>query len=131
MDAGLELAINELKGLQNSRFPILTVYLGSASKETPSARLMLSEFHSLVHHNLSHEEHKLFRKDLSRIERTLREVYDKRGKRTVIFFASGKKIWKTLEFEFYLPPLCLVSYSPYISPITEALQTYKALKGIK
>ena len=126
MDAGLELAVRNLEKFQNSRFPILTIYLSSASKEAPSAKLLLSQFHSLVHNNLSREEQKQFRKDLDRIEHYLRESYDKRRKRTVVFFTSGKKLWKTFDFEFYLPPFCLVSYSPYIGSITEALQIYKA-----
>ena len=125
MDAGFKPAIVELEKFQNSIFPILTVYLSSVAKAAPSAKLLLSGFHSLISHSLSAEEQKLFKKDLSRIEVYLREIYDKRGKRTVVFFSAGKKLWEILDFEFYLPPLCLVSYSPYIGPVTEALQAYK------
>ena len=126
MDKGFELVVENLKKFQNSKFPILTIYLSNVSKEAPSARLLLSQFHSLISHNLSAEEQKLFKKDLNRIEKYLREIYDKRGKRTVVFFSAGKKLWKILDFEFYLPPLMTVSYSPYIGPVTEALQAYKA-----
>lgn len=117
MGQNVELALKKLGKFLNSQFPILTIYLGAVSKQAPAAKLLLSQFHSLVHQNLSKKEQKIFNQDLKKIEDYLRMTYDKRGKKTVIFFSSGQKLWEILELNFYLPPLCLVSYSPYLNPL--------------
>lgn len=67
----------------------------------------------------------MFRKDIERISRYLLEFWDTRGKRSIAFFSAGEKLWKVLDFEFHLPPLCLVSNSPYLKPIINAQQDYK------
>ncbi len=117
--------INKLQEFNNSSFPVLSVYLGSATKQAPSSTLLSTQFHSQIHQTLSDQEKKLFRKDLERIGDFIKSEYNARGKRSVVFFSAGKKLWETLKFEFYLQPLCLVSYSPYIHPIMEALDKYK------
>ena len=121
MNNGLDSKIQVLEDFNNSDFPILSVILSSSEKEGPVASVLISKLHSMVHQNLSKTELKLFRSDLKRIETYLRESYDRRGKRTLVFFSAGKKLWQTLDFEFYLPPLILISYSPYLGPVNEML----------
>ena len=125
MDAGLELAVRNLEKFQNSRFPILTIYLSSNSKEAPSSKFLLSQLHSLIHKNLSREEQKIFKKDIEKIEKYLTSQYDKRGKHALVFFSSGGNLWEVLDFDYYLPVLCLVSYSPYLNQINETLSWSK------
>lgn len=115
-----KLAIERMNSLQNSKYPILTVYLSGVRKEAPSARLLLSQFHSLIKKGLSAEEKKIFKKDIEKVEQYLTGQYDKRGKHSIVFFSNGKKLWEVLSFDYFLPPLCLVNYSPYLSPIDEA-----------
>ena len=121
----IDKILKKLFKFKNSPSPILSIYLGSASKQTPSSTLMSTQFHSLIHQNLTGKEQKIFRSDIDKIDTHLRESYDSRGKRSIAFFSGGKNLWETLDFEFYLSPLCLVSYSPYTRPITEALDKYK------
>lgn len=125
MDDKVEKTLKKLAAFSNSQFPVLTVYLGIAQKKSPPSSIMSSIFHSLVHQNLGEEEQKTFKKDLSRIDDYLRTSYDSRGTKSVAFFSGGGKLWAILEFEFYLPPLCVVSHSPYTSPITNAFGEYK------
>lgn len=103
---------------------VLSIYLGFQDKKSPSSFLFSSLFHSLIHQKLSKEKQKTFRKDIERISKYLLE-YDTRGKRSIAFFSAGKNLWQVLDFEFYLPPLCLVSNSPYLKPIINANQDYK------
>lgn len=125
MEDKVDKTIKKLAGYVNSPFPILSVYLGAVQKKSTDYSLISSIFHSQIHQNLGEEERKIFKKDLARIDDYLRTSYDSRGRRSVVFFCAGKKLWEVLEFEFYLPPFCVVSYSPYIRPITEALNEYK------
>lgn len=121
----IDKRIQNLEWLRSSSFPILSLYLGYAGKQTPASSMMIAQFHSLTNQSLSDQEKKLFKKDLDRIELYLREIYDKRGKRSLAFFSAGKNLWEEFEFEFYLAPLVLVTYSPYIKPIIDATDKYK------
>ena len=121
----IDKRIQKLEGLRSSPYPILSLYLGYAGKQTPASSMMIAQLHSLTSQNLSDEEKKLFKKDLDRIESYLREIYDKRGKRSLAFFSSGKNLWEIFDFEFYLAPLAIVTYSPYVKPIIDATDKYK------
>lgn len=125
MDNKVEKTIKKLREFSNSPFPILSVYLGTTGTKTPISSSISSIFHSLIHQTLGEEEWKKFRKDIRRVDEYLKTAYDSRGNRSIAFFTADKKLWEILEFEFYLPPLCTVSYSPYIQPIIEALDEYK------
>lgn len=125
MDTKIEKTLKKLTGFANSRFPILSFYIGIVEQKSAPSSVITSIFHSQVHQNLGEEEQKTFRKDLKRIDEYLKTTYDSRGNRSIAFFTADKKLWEVLEFEFYLPPLCTVSYSPYTSPIIEALGEYK------
>ena len=120
-----EKILERLEKYKNSQFPIMSVYLGVAQRKAAPSFLMSSLFHSQVHQNLGEEEQKTFKDDIKRIDEYIKTSYDSRGNRSIVFFTAGKKLWETLEFEFYLQPLCVVSYSPYIQPIIEALDEYK------
>ena len=124
MEKTLESALQRLKRLENSKFPILSVILSSAEKNGPPVSMLVSQLHSITDKNLSQMEQKLFKKDLSKIEKFLREFYIRGGKRSQVFFSAGEKLWEALNFEFYLPPLMIVSYSPYVGPITGAEREY-------
>jgi hypothetical protein len=109
----------------NMPFPIMSLYLGFAGKKTPAKQMIVTLFHSLIHRYISKEEQKIFRTDIYRIEEYLTDALDTRGKRSIVFFSAGKKLWEVLTFEFYLPPLCVISYSPYIRPLADALESYR------
>lgn len=113
------------KKFKNTAYPILSVYLGFAGKKTPSTQVVLSLFHSYIHKYLSDHEQKVFRSDIGKITKYLSETLDSRGKRSIVFISSGRHIWEIFSFEFYLPPLCVVGYSPYLRPVAEALTSYK------
>ena len=121
-----ERRLRELhKKYLNTSYPILSIYLGFAGKKTPSTQVVMSLFHSYIHRFLSDDEQKIFEKDIKKIETYLSENFDSRGKRSIVFFSSGKHVWEVFSFEFYLPPMCIVGYSPYFRPIAEALTAYK------
>lgn len=120
-----ERTLKELQGYRDAPFPILSIYLGSLEKKSPSSFLFSSLLQSLIHQKLSRKEQKKFRGDIERTKTYLRELWDTRGKRSIAFFSAGEKLWKVLDFEFYLPPLCLVSHSPYLKPVIQAQEDYK------
>ncbi len=121
----IDKRVQKLEAFRRSSYPILSVYLGYAQKQSPTASMMVAQLHSLTSQNLSYEERKLFGRDLDKIEDYLTEIYDKRGKRSLAFFSAGKNLWEVFDFEFYLAPLALVTYSPYLKPIIDATGTYK------
>ena len=125
MSNNIKETLKKLEQFVNFSFPILSIYLGEAQKKSGSSTLFISQFHSQVHRNLKEEERKSFRKDLERAESYIRDSWDSRGKRSLVIFTSGKKLWEVLGFEFYLLPLCLVSHSPVVQPIIEALAKYR------
>lgn len=100
---------------------MLSVYLSSTEKRTPYYDYLLSQFHSLIHQNLSEEERKKWKKDIEKIEDFLHESYKKSNSRSYIFFSSGKNFWKVYDFEFSLPPQCIISDKPYLDPLKNAL----------
>lgn len=114
-----------VKKYRNSTYPILSVYFGFAGKKTPDRKVVLSLFHSLIHQNMSDEERKIFKRDVQKIEEYLTDVFDSRGTRSIVFFTAGKHLWEVFPFEFYLPPLCVVSYSLYVKPLIDAVDSYK------
>lgn len=116
--------IQKLKTYNGSDFPILTIYLGRADKKTFNAEVIVAQFHSLIHQALDEKEQKRFKKDIERITHFLREQYDSRGKKSIVFFTAGENLWEIIDFEFYLPPLCVILHSPYLKPILEAFDTY-------
>jgi hypothetical protein len=120
----ITVKIKQLQKLMNLPYPVLSVYLGTAEKKTFHANVVVSQFHSLIHQSLTKDEQKKFKKDIDRIISFLKEQYDSRGKRSIVFFSAGEKLFEVLEFEFYLPPLCVILHTPYLKPILEALDTY-------
>ncbi|HEY5601442.1 MAG TPA: hypothetical protein VIK81_05170, partial [Patescibacteria group bacterium] len=122
----IEKKIEILERFRNYPYCILSVYLGFPGKKTSSKSLVMSYFHSLIHRNLDSFEKRYFSKSLEKIEKYLSDSFDSRGKRSVAFFISkDQKLSEVLEFEYYLPPLCVISYSPYLNPVLESLEDYK------
>lgn len=121
----IQQTLNRLRTYKSSNSPILSLYLGSNDKKSPNKDLLLSEFHSLINKNLKEEERKLFQKDILKINNYLKDTFDTRGNRSVVFFTSGKHLFETLDFEFYLPTLFKISNLPYIKPITKSLKDHK------
>ncbi|MDP3941974.1 MAG: hypothetical protein Q8Q49_06740 [bacterium] len=113
------------KRYKNTAYPVLSVYLGFAGKKTPSTQVVLSLFHSYIHRFLTDDEQKFFRRDIEKITTYLSETFDSRGKRSIVFITSGRHLWEVFSFEFYLPPMCVVGYAPYLHPIVGALTSYK------
>lgn len=125
MEDNVTEKINQLKTFTNSPFPILSLYLGMAQKKSPAFPTLSSMLHSQVHKYLDENNRKTFKVDLEHIDSYLKYTWDSHGKKSVAFFSAGKNLWEMLDFEFYLPPLCLVSHSPYTKPITKAQDDYK------
>lgn len=117
--------ISNLRTSKDSKFPILSIYLGSADIKPPQPSFYLSQFHSLVHQNLNNEDQKLWQKDIDKIDMFLHQSLNRSNIRSIVFFSAGKNLWEVLEFEFFLPPLAIVLHSPYLKPIEEALGTYQ------
>lgn len=119
------MGIEQLSKMNNFKNGVLSIYLSVDSKNAPTDSQMKTVFHSLIHQNLTKEERKIFQEDIKRIEYYLLEQYDSHGKKSVVFFSSGDNLWEILEFEFALPTLCLVSKSPYLAPLHDALENHE------
>lgn len=102
---------------------VLSVYLSKQHPYMPVDFITL--LRSLVHEKLTSEQKKIFRVDLARIEKYVLESYDPRGKRSVVFFSSGKDLWEIWDFEFLLPQDIQVSGDIYIKPILDALKNHE------
>lgn len=123
MNDKIENIIEKLNIFKNHQ--VLSVYLGNEGKKAIASSALLTEFNSLIHNSLNKDQQKMFKDDIKKIEFYVRELYDTRGKRSVVFFTSGKNLWEVLELEFYLPTLCSIFDSPYIKPITNAFKEQK------
>ncbi|RJQ27987.1 hypothetical protein C4577_00240 [Candidatus Parcubacteria bacterium] len=126
MDNGLRhktiyQTLKQLESFKNSGLPILTIQLTSSGKKSPPLKIFLAQLHSLSK-KLNKEETKIFKNDLKKIENYIMESLNTRGSKSIVFFTAGKHFFYTLNLEFYLPPACKVSNSPWVSDI---------LKGIK
>jgi len=117
--------VARLRVYRNSVFPILTVYLGCSEKRPPQVSFCLSQLHSLVHQNLTQDEQKFWQKDINRIEEYLHQSFNRSNTRTTAFFSAGKNLWEALKFEFFLQPFLVVSHSPNLKPIEQALRKYR------
>jgi hypothetical protein len=114
--------INEIKKYNNSEFPILSVYLGVDSLQSPSEKFLTTQFHSLIHEQLDDDQRNIFEDDIKRIEDYLKDY--KPSDRSLIFFSAGKNLWEVIGFEFSLPAEISISTSPYLEPIIMAQQKY-------
>lgn len=108
--------VKKLKAYNNSKFPILTVYIGFGGKKVPSIKNILSKFHFLVHSGLSNYQRDLFRKNLDRAEKYLIDGLNVRGIRSIAIFSS-KNLFEILELTFPLESMTVVSNSPFLPPI--------------
>lgn len=104
---------------------VLSVYLGISGQRTPYSEELLTKFHSLLRSGLPDSSKKLFRRDILRIESYLKEIFDRRGIRTLAFFSAGRKLWQVADFEFYLPSVVKVAPRPLLRPIKSALVLYE------
>lgn len=114
--------ISEFESYNNSKFPILSVYLGADSLQAPSDKLLLSQFHSLLHQNLTDDQRNIFESDITRINQFLDEYIP--SARSLIIFSSGDNLWEVVELEFSMPTSLSVNTSPDIEPIHKALNNY-------
>jgi len=114
--------IKKLNGFNNSSFQILSVYLGTDSTQAPSGEVLLTQFHSLVHQDLSSEQRSEFKSDIDRIEKYLGTYIP--SARTLVFFSAGDNLWEVASLEFSLQSGLIATSSPDMNPLTEALQKY-------
>jgi hypothetical protein len=117
--------LERLEKYTGSGFPILSVYFGTDQIKSPTRDLFLSQLHSQIHEKLDKNTQKTFKKDIERLDSFIRTSWDSRGKRSLVVFTSGKKLWEILDFEFYLHPQLIVSNKPATYPLTKALDKYK------
>ncbi len=116
--------IKKLDGYQSRDF-MLSVYLSLDGKDTPNNQQMESIFHSLVHESLNDNLQKAYAKDLKRIEEYLRQTYNSRGTRTLVVFSDDKNLWETLELEFVVLPILMLSKKPFLDPLKSVLTQYQ------
>lgn len=103
---------------------VLSVYLSSDNKQTPLPDYLLTQFHSLIHQNLTETQKNKWSRGISSIERYIRESFDRSNTRTLVFF-TGKNLWQVLNFEFYIPPACRILSAVYLKPLEEILDRYQ------
>lgn len=114
--------LKELESYNNPSFPILTVYLGADNLQAPSRELLLTQFHSLLHKNISSDQRVTFEKDIERIEEYLNSYIP--SARSLVFFSAGENLWRVASLEFSLPINISVGSSPNITPIIQSQQKY-------
>lgn len=114
--------IKKLNGFNSSSFQILSVYLGTDSTQAPSGEVLLTQFHSLIHSDLSNDQRTEFKSDIERIEKHLNNYVP--SARTLVFFSAGDKLWEVVGLEFSLHTGLVVTNSPDMNPLTDALQKY-------
>lgn len=122
MDQNINGIIKRLQNFENSLFPILSIYLGSCGKKFPRSSLLLSQLDSMTGRHLSRQDREIFKQELGKVENYLQQTYNKKEIHSLAFFTTPDKLWEVISFDFYLPPFCVISYSPYIKPITEAMR---------
>ncbi|MBI2599920.1 hypothetical protein HYW43_03305, partial [Candidatus Daviesbacteria bacterium] len=116
--------MDKLRKPQDSKSPILSVYLGTEEKRVPYPTYFLSQLHSLVNKSLTEDEQKIWQKYINKIEDYLHESFDRSNNRSLVFFA-GDNLWEVLDFEFFLSPLVIISNSLYLKPIEEGLKDHQ------
>lgn len=104
---------------------ILSIYLSGSGKQTPYPDYLLTQFHSLIHNNLTEADRDKWSRDIEKIEIYLHEFFDRSNVRTVVFFTSGKSLWRVLHFEFFIPPLCKILQGSYLKPLEEIVDKYQ------
>lgn len=109
----------------NESKQILSVYLSGSGKQTPYLDDLLTQFHELIHQALTEDERNRWSKDIGKIEKYLHESFERSNVRSVVFFASGKKNWQVLQFEFVLPPLVKILPESYLEPLKNKADQYQ------
>jgi hypothetical protein len=114
--------VTELKEFNDSPFLILSVYLGTDTLQAPSAEMLLTQLHSLIHQNLDNDQRVIFKDDIERIEKYLGNYIP--TARSIVFFTAGKNLWEVANLEFSMPANLSVGNSPAIKPLVKSLQTH-------
>ena len=114
--------IKELESYNNSKYSILSVYLGSDSLQAPSKDILLPQFHSLLHQNLTKTQREMFEFDISRIEDYLNNYAPSAN--SLIFFSAGEKLWKVVNLYYPIPNRMTIDSSPDITPIIKSQNKY-------
>jgi len=114
--------IQKLKGLNNSLFPILSIYLGTDTIQAPSAEILLTQLHSLIHQHMDSEQRTTFKNDIKSIEKYLGNY--RPSFRSIVFFSAGKNLWEVANLEFSMPASLSIDNSPNIKPLINSLQTH-------
>ena len=114
--------IKELESYKNSLFPILSAYLGSDNLQAPSKDILLPQFHSLLHQNLTKQQREMFKVDIDRIEDYLNNY--KPSARSLIFFSAGEKLWEVVNLHYSISPNLIIDSSPDITPIIKTQNKY-------
>jgi len=115
-----------LHNLRNISIPqgILSVYLSFDQIRSPSEDALDSLTRSLIN-TLPPKQQEQFKPDIERILNYLQQHYSRSNIRSLVFFTSGKNLWKVLELAFYLPASISVSKQPNIKPLEEKLPDYR------
>lgn len=117
--------LKKLNANKNSKYPILSIYLGTEDKKSPTTDFLLSKFHSEILQKMKEEEKKLFKESLMKIEEYLKDLFDTRGNRSIAFFTVDNQLFEALDFEFPLSSFYAISDSPDIKPILKALKIHQ------
>ena len=122
---GLMIDLKTLKELEiynNSPFKIMSVYLGADNLQSPSKKLLLTQFHSLLHQNLSSEQRETYEFDIKRIEEYINNYTP--SDRSLIFFSAGECLWKVIGLKYSIPDEITIDFSPNITPLVISKSDY-------
>ena len=114
--------ITDLKTYERSGFQIMTVYLSGATRRSPDASQLLSQFHSLVHKYLDKPMRVEFAADIDRIQKMLTEHIP--SARSLVIFSAGDQLWRVVGLEFPVPTSLVISTSPDLDSLLQVLPHY-------
>ncbi len=113
---------SRLDDLAARREPLVSVYLGHEGLQPPKGGILMTQFNSLIHSQLTKAERSDRQSELRKIE----EYLGRHGggtARSYAIFADLPAVWEVFEFEFFLPPLITVGRAD-VEPILHALESH-------
>jgi hypothetical protein len=114
--------ITLLNGYNDPDHPVLSVYLGDDTKQSPTGEFLLLQFHSLLHRYFDKDLRRQFDGDINRVSEYLGQYIPKA--RSLVFFSAGAQLWQVVELEFSLPASLTLAAAPNIKPVVDALPKY-------
>jgi peptide subunit release factor 1 (eRF1) len=111
--------IQQLKKFKNASFPILSVYL--SVKNNPGESLV-DVFQKLVDSSVITTQQDRVEDDIFAVITYLKQIQATKQIHNIAIFSGGNNLWEVISHDFSIPSVCKISYSPYVSPLSTALQ---------